>query len=138
MKSMPSQDQRLILIFDGVCNLCNQSVQSLIKLDKQERFHFASLQSDFGLALLAERPELQQVDSVILLEGNIHYQKSDAILRILYHLGGWKRGLYFFRLIHRPLRDRLYDWIARHRYRWFGKRETCMVPTQELRQRFLD
>jgi predicted DCC family thiol-disulfide oxidoreductase YuxK len=128
-----------ILLFDGVCNLCNGSVQLIIRRDPGARFRFASLQSEAGQRYLDElRIDRESVDSVVLIEGDRWYKEGDAALRIARHLGGPWRALGIFRLVPRPLRDRLYRFVARHRYRWFGKREACWLPTPELRQRFLD
>jgi predicted DCC family thiol-disulfide oxidoreductase YuxK len=127
-----------ILLFDGVCNLCNGSVQLIIRRDPEARFRFASLQSEVGQRYLDElRVDRDAVDSVILVEGGRWYKESDAALRIARLLGGPWRALGVFRLLPRPLRNRLYRFIARHRYRWFGKRESCWLPTPELRERFL-
>lgn len=128
-----------VLLFDGVCNLCNGSVQFIIRRDLQARFRFASLQSAVGQRYLDElRVDRQAVDSVILIDGDHWYKEGDAALRVVRILGGPWRALGIFRLMPRPLRDRLYRFIARNRYRWFGKRDSCWLPTPELRERFLD
>ncbi|HEV8582991.1 MAG TPA: thiol-disulfide oxidoreductase DCC family protein [Thermoanaerobaculia bacterium] len=128
-----------VLLFDGVCNLCNGSVQFIIRRDPQARFRFASLQSAVGQLYLEElQVDRQAIDSVILVEGDRWYKESDAALGVVRILGGPWRALGVLRLIPRPLRDRLYRLIARNRYRWFGKREACWLPTPELRERFLD
>ena len=128
-----------IVLFDGVCNLCSGAVQFIIRRDPAGRFRFASLQSPLGEELLARFGIDRGVtDSVILVEGDRWYKESDAALRIARGLGGPWKALGIFRLIPRPLRDAAYRLIARNRYRWFGKRETCWLPTPELRGRFLD
>ncbi|HEX9940420.1 MAG TPA: thiol-disulfide oxidoreductase DCC family protein [Thermoanaerobaculia bacterium] len=128
-----------VVLFDGVCNLCSGSVQFLIRRDPQGRFRFASLQSDAGQRYLDElRIGRQAVDSFILVEDGRWYQESDAALRVARHLPGLWKALVVLRLIPRPLRDRAYRLIARNRYRWFGKKETCWLPTPELRERFLE
>jgi predicted DCC family thiol-disulfide oxidoreductase YuxK len=128
-----------ILLFDGVCNLCNGSVQFIIRRDPEARFRFASLQSAVGQRYLDElRVDRRAVDSVILIEGGRWYKEGDAALRIARLLPGPWKALGVFRLLPRPLRDRLYRLVARNRYRWFGKRESCWLPTPELRGRFLD
>jgi predicted DCC family thiol-disulfide oxidoreductase YuxK len=128
-----------ILLFDGVCNLCNGSVQFIIRRDPKARFRFASLQSEAGQRYLDElRIDRQAVDSVILIEGDRWSKEGDAALRIARLLPGPWKALTVFRLLPRPLRDRLYRLVARNRYRWFGKRESCWLPTPELRGRFLD
>lgn len=127
-----------VVLFDGVCNLCNGSVQFILKRDPQGRFRFASLQSEAGRSLMAKhRLDPDVLSSVVLLEDGRVWQESSAALRIARHLpGGWKL-LRVFAVIPRPIRDAVYRWIARNRYRWFGKTETCWLPTPELRGRFL-
>ncbi len=137
MKGM-GEPSHPIVLFDGVCNLCNGSVQLIIKRDPGARFRFASLQSAVGERLLAElRIDRRGLDSLIVVEEGRWYKESDAVLRIVRILGGPWRALGIFRLIPRPLRDRAYRIVARNRYRWFGRRETCWLPTPELRSRFL-
>jgi predicted DCC family thiol-disulfide oxidoreductase YuxK len=126
-----------LVLFDGVCNLCNRSVQMILRHDPKARFRFASLQSPMGEKLRDDLGIDGEVDSVILVEGGRWYQESDAALRIAHGLGGAWKLFGVFRLVPRPLRDAVYRWIARNRYRWFGKTETCWVPTPELRGRFL-
>lgn len=127
-----------IVLFDGVCNLCNGSIQFLVKRDPQAYFRFASLQSDTGQKLQAALGmDPQALDSVILVEGDRWYKESDAALRIARNLPGAWKLLAAFRIIPRPLRDAAYRLIARNRYRWFGKAEPCWLPTPELRGRFL-
>jgi predicted DCC family thiol-disulfide oxidoreductase YuxK len=127
-----------IVLFDGVCNLCSGAVQFIIRRDPEGRFRFASLQSPLGEELLARfgiDPRL--IDSVILVEGDRWSKESDAALRVARGMSGAWRMLWALRVIPRPLRDGLYRLIARNRYRWFGKQETCWLPTPELRGRFL-
>ncbi len=127
-----------LVLFDGVCNLCNHSVQTILRHDRHARFRFASLQSPLGEKLRGDFGiDREKVDSVILVEGGRWYKESDAALRIAHGLGGPWRLFGVFRLVPRPLRDAAYRLIARNRYRWFGKTETCWVPTPELRGRFL-
>lgn len=128
-----------LLLFDGVCNLCNGAVQWVIRHDPAGRVHFAALQSDTGQRVL-ERAGLsrEELSTVVLHYQNQLYTRSDAALKVLQLLGGAWSILYVFRLIPRSLRDTVYDWIAGNRYRWFGKRENCMIPTPELKSRFLD
>jgi len=136
--AVPADPSAPIVLFDGVCNLCNRSVQTILRHDRQARFRFASLQSPVGERLRVELGiDREKVDSVILVEGGRWYKESDAALRIARGLGGPWKALEIFRLIPRPLRDAAYRLIARNRYRWFGKRETCWLPTPELRGRFL-
>ncbi len=127
-----------ILLFDGVCNLCNASVQWILLHDPQGKFRFAALQSDTGQALL-RRFGLDQAhfDSVVLVEGERIFLRSDAPLEIARHLGGLWKLAYGLKIIPRFLRDAVYNWIARNRYRWFGRREACMLPRPEWKERFL-
>ncbi|MFZ5991520.1 MAG: thiol-disulfide oxidoreductase DCC family protein [Deinococcota bacterium] len=132
---------KTIVLFDGVCNLCNGVVQFILRHDPQERFLFASQQSEAGQRLLAEHgisTAQALAESVVVLEDNRVYLESDAALYILHRLGGVWGWAYIFRWIPRPWRDWVYRWVARHRYRIFGRRESCMVPTPALRSRFLD
>lgn len=126
-----------IILFDGVCNLCNSSVQFVIKHDKKEVFQFSSLQSDFGRQIL-EQNGLSGINlfSLILLDkGNI-YTQSTAVLRIAKKLGGFWSLLYVFIIVPKFLRNGIYNWVARNRYKWFGKQEACWVPTENLKRRF--
>lgn len=126
------------LLFDGVCNLCSGVVQWVIAHDAGARFRFASLQSDAGRALLAEHGlPLDAMDSVVLVDGDRHWLRSDAALELLRRIGGGWALLAALRIVPRPLRDAVYGWVARNRYRWYGRRAECWVPTPELRARFL-
>lgn len=126
-----------IILFDGVCNLCNSSVQFIIKWDPNGYFSFAPLQEEAGKKLLATHHIKTNMDSLILISNNTFYQKSSAALEICRHLqGGWKL-LYAFKLIPRFIRDPLYTYIAKNRYKWFGKKTSCMIPTAENKKRFL-
>jgi predicted DCC family thiol-disulfide oxidoreductase YuxK len=128
-----------IILFDGVCNLCNSSVQFVIKHDKKNVFSFASLQSELGQQLLAGQEQLpEDLDSIVYFDGKKAFIKSRAILRIFRKLGGlWLIAMVFW-LVPRVFRDVIYDWIARKRYVWFGKKEACMIPTPGLKERFID
>jgi predicted DCC family thiol-disulfide oxidoreductase YuxK len=128
-----------IILFDGVCNLCNGAVQYLLKHDKKRAFLFASLQSETGKRILAEHGlPRNQLESIIYVSGNTSLQKSDAILSICKELGGWFKLLTIFSVIPKTIRDSAYDRIATNRYKWFGKQDHCMIPTPELKRRFLD
>lgn len=132
---------KTIVLFDGVCNLCNGTVQFILWHDPDRRFQFASQQSEAGQRLLAQHgisTAQALADSVVVLEGPRVYLESDAALHILYRLGGVWGLLYLFRWVPKPLRDRIYRWIARNRYRLFGRRDSCMVPTPALSSRFLE
>lgn len=127
-----------IIFFDGICNLCNSSVQFIIARDSKKHFRFAPLQSGIARDLLKNKDrESKQTDSIILLDGDNIYKKSTAVLRIARSLdGGWP-VFYGFILIPSFLRNIIYDWIARNRYKWFGKRNTCMVPSNNVIDLFI-
>ncbi|WP_366248259.1 thiol-disulfide oxidoreductase DCC family protein [Terribacillus aidingensis] len=130
-------DSKAIILFDGVCNLCNSSVQFIIKHDKAAYFNFASLQSDFGGQLKETKQIPDNVDSIILVENGKVYMQSSAILRIARNLDGvWKLAAAAL-IIPRPIRDMVYRYVAKNRYRWFGKQDQCMLPSPELKERFL-
>jgi predicted DCC family thiol-disulfide oxidoreductase YuxK len=128
-----------IVLFDGVCNLCNAAVQFIIKRDPGGRIKFASLQSDAGQSLLeANDLSTNQFHSIIFLKGDVIYQESDAVLQIARELNSplaWLSSA--AAVIPRPVRNWIYRWVSRNRYKVFGKREECMVPTPDLRKRFL-
>jgi predicted DCC family thiol-disulfide oxidoreductase YuxK len=129
-----------ILFFDGVCNLCQGAVQFVIRHNKSANVRFASLQSNAGKqAIEAVRQQYGRVpDSLILLENDHYYIESDAALRVAGHFsGGWK-VLYGLRWIPRFIRDFVYRLVAKRRYHWFGKKEECWLPTEELKMRFLE
>ncbi len=127
-----------IILFDGVCNLCNGSVVFAIKRDKNDVFRFAALQSEVGGELTSKfNIDTSKTDSIILIDGENHYVKSSAALRIAKHLsGGWPL-MYGFIIIPKFIRNAVYDYIAKHRYKWYGKKESCMIPTPELQAKFL-
>jgi predicted DCC family thiol-disulfide oxidoreductase YuxK len=128
-----------VILFDGVCNLCNASVNFVIDRDPHAVFRFGALQSEEGRHLLAERGvDEEWLDSIVLIEGDRVYTASDAALRIASRMPFPWSLLRVFRILPRPLRDAVYNWIARNRYRWFGKQESCRVPTPDLRARFID
>lgn len=130
--------EKNIILFDGVCNLCNGAVNFVIKNEKGDRFRFAALQEGVGPELL-DKYDINpaDTDSIVLIENGKAYIKSTAALRIARHLKGLYPLLYFFIIIPVPIRNWVYDWVARNRYRWFGKMESCMIPTPELREKFL-
>jgi len=128
-----------IVFFDGVCNLCNASVQFILKRDPKGYFRFAPLQSKAAREKLRDMPEApSDISSILLLEDGICYTRSSAALRIARRLSGAWPVFYAAILIPRFLRDPIYDFIARHRYRWFGKLESCSLPKPEWRGRFLE
>lgn len=124
-----------IILFDGICNFCDASVQFIMRRDNGA-FKFASLQSDIGQELVT-RHKLQGIDSLVLIEEDKAYTKSTAALRIAKRLKGLWSVLYIGIIIPKPLRDPLYDLFAKNRYRLFGKKDACMLPTKEERARFL-
>jgi len=136
---MPSPAKKIIL-FDGVCNLCNGAIQFIIKRDTKNLFLFTPLQSETGKKLLKERRiDPKSIDSIILIEPNVaYYIKSDAALEIIKDLKTSWRLISIFKVLPIGFRNFVYDFIAKNRYRWFGKKEQCMIPTPELKAKFLD
>ena len=132
-------NNRPIVFFDGECNLCNSSVQFIIRNDKAKRFLFAPLQSDRGKAALSDltKPGTKPPDSVILFDNGKYYIRSSAALRIAKLLGGVWSVFYAGMIIPRFIRDVIYEFVSRNRYKWFGKRNSCMIPTPALLDRFL-
>ncbi len=131
-------DSHPLLLFDGVCNLCNGAVQFIIDHDKRNLFRFASLQSELGQSVLREHdlePEL--LDTVVLIQDGRAYTYSEAALRTAALLDGGYRLLSVFRILPRFLRDGIYRFIARNRYRWFGREEACRLPRPEWQARFV-
>ena len=136
---MNTNTTKPVLYFDGVCNLCNGFVQFIIRHDKQELFLFAPLQSAPGIvASLQVSTAAEKTGSVILLYNGTYYTHSAAALYTFRLLGGGWQVLYAAIIVPRFLRDGIYRFISRNRYRWFGKKEVCMVPTEELRHRFVN
>jgi predicted DCC family thiol-disulfide oxidoreductase YuxK len=128
-----------IILFDGVCNFCNASVQFIIRRDPRQRFRFGALQSEPGQALLKQHGITPTADlqSVVLIENGRLYTHSTAALRIARQLSGAWPLLYGFIIVPRPIRDWVYAFVARNRYRWFGKKEACSIPTPEQRALFI-
>lgn len=127
-----------IVLFDGVCNLCNNSVQFIIKRDSKNRYRFAPIQSPLGLKLLKNcSADFLGNDSFALIENGRLYSQTDAALRIARHLDGFWFLFGIFRIIPPVIRDIFYRLLGRNRYRLFGRRESCMIPTGKLRLRFL-
>ena len=133
-----AQEEKVIL-FDGVCNLCNASVNFVIDRDPDMQFRFASLQSDFGqekLKALGKRTD--EYSSIVLMDGDRVYERSTAALRVARRLKGAWPLLYAFIVIPPSIRNFVYDFIAKNRYRWFGQEDACRLPSPELKARFLD
>lgn len=126
------------ILFDGVCNLCNGFVQFVIQRDPAVRFHFAALQSELGQKILKDHGlDTHEFQTVLLLENGKLYKQSTAALRIARRLkGGWSWA-YGFMVVPGFIRDAVYDFVSKNRYRWFGQQESCMVPTPALKARFL-
>jgi predicted DCC family thiol-disulfide oxidoreductase YuxK len=128
-----------VILFDGVCNLCNAAVNFIIKHDKNEQFSFASLQSDAAKEILLQfTAKKTNLNSVLLIENGNIYDKSTAVLLITRKLPGGFKFLYVFKILPKFIRDAVYNFIANNRYKWFGKKETCMLPTPEIKNRFLE
>jgi len=139
MKIPEQNESKAIVLFDGVCNLCNAAIQTVIKNDKRDYFRFASLQSDIGQSLLNQYhiPAPTEPESIVLIEADKAYQYSGAVLRIARKLSGAYRFLYAFIIVPPFIRNAIYKWIARNRYKWFGKQNECWLPTSALKAKFL-
>lgn len=134
-----SEVQNPVILFDGVCNLCNGSILFILNRDPSGIFRFAPLQSETGKNLLSkfDLPN-DKFDSIILVENNEYYLRSTAALKILQRLGALWKIVYVFMLVPRPVRDYIYDIVARNRYKWYGKRAECMIPSSDIESRFLE
>jgi predicted DCC family thiol-disulfide oxidoreductase YuxK len=133
-----SNNTKSIILFDGLCNFCNASINKIIELDKKNKFKFAAIQSEAGKKLLTEfSTDFSKTDSILLIENKIVLSKSTAVLKIAKQLSGVYKLCYAFIIIPTFMRDLIYDLIARNRYKWFGKKESCMIPTKEVSGKFL-
>lgn len=127
-----------IILFDGVCNLCNSSVDFVIKHDKKNRFLFTSLQSEAGKNILKKYSlPADDLTSFVLVQEGKAYTKSTAALKVLKQLSSFVSIFYLFMVLPKFIRDAMYNRLADNRYKWFGKKEECMIPTPELKARFL-
>ena len=126
-----------IVLFDGICNLCNSSVSLLIKYDTENNLHFAAQQTDSGKRLMKQYGIEGENQSVILISGDKVFYKSDAIIEISKQLKGWPRILKYGHFIPKGIRNVVYDLVAKNRYRIFGKRDFCSIPTPANRHKFL-
>ncbi len=128
-----------IILFDGICNFCNNSVLKIIKYDTKNQFIFASLQSDIGKKITNHLAiDISKIDSIILYEPEVaYYIKSSAALKIMNAFGGLWKTTQLFLVIPKPVRNYIYDFIAKNRYNWFGKKEECIIPSKEIRAKFL-
>lgn len=138
MQKLPKNKK--IILFDGVCNLCNSAVQFIIKRDKKDVFRFVALQSDLGKEIcnyIGINPKT--TDSIILYEpGVAYYYKSEAALKIAAEFHSVYTFLAIFKIFPKGIRDSIYDYVAKNRYKWYGKKESCMIPTPELKAKFLE
>ncbi|MGN7476768.1 thiol-disulfide oxidoreductase DCC family protein [Solibacillus silvestris] len=126
-----------IVLFDGECNFCDASVQFIIMRDRKALFQFASLQSDVGAALLKQYEVPENTDSIVFVEDGKYYTESTAALKIARNLSGLWKLFYAFIVVPKPVRDLVYRRIAKNRYKWFGKKQECLLPSPEQRKRFL-
>ena len=136
MQDLP-KDKKIIL-FDGVCNLCDNSVQFIIKHDKKNIFRFVALQSDLGKEILDYiGVNTKSIDSILLYEPGIaYYYKAEAVFRIAKELDSWHKLVYYLRFLGKSA-NFLYDFVAKNRYKWYGKKESCMMPTPVIQLKFL-
>lgn len=132
-----SEHVKRIILFDGECNFCDKSVQFIIKRDPEAIFSFTSQQGEAGQQMIKKHHAPSSVDSIILIENDTYYLKSSAALRICRHLQGAWKLLFIFILVPYPIRDFFYNILAKNRYKWFGKKDQCTLPTPEMRKRFL-
>jgi predicted DCC family thiol-disulfide oxidoreductase YuxK len=135
---MPAESDNII-VFDGVCNLCASSVKFILRHERDDSLRFAPMQSPAGQRLMRQFGfDPDDVKTFVVIADGTAHVRSDAAIRIARHLRGAWRLLGGVRIVPRPLRDWAYDVVARNRYRWFGRKETCMVPTPDLRARFVE
>lgn len=136
--------QKPIILYDGVCGLCDYTVQFLIKIDKEDKLQFATLQGSYGIETLKKNPELGAMGEGVVFVSNFGQAserasaKSEAIFKALAEIGGWWKLTSLLRVIPVQLRDLVYDFIAHNRYKWFGKYDQCKIPSPEIKARFLD
>ena len=127
-----------LVLFDGVCNFCDETIHKIIKADKDHLFVFTSLQSNFGKEIVKHIGINPKVDSIILYQPNIAYfTESDAALEIAKQLSGFYPLLQIGKVVPKTVRNKIYQYIAKNRYKWYGKKEECMVPSAEVRAKFL-
>lgn len=138
-KQMSDLNPDRVILFDGVCNLCNFWVNLVLRMDRRKKFRFASLQSRWAEKVLQKKyPGILDQDSVVYFENGVVWIKSDAILRISMELFRFRFLFSLFKWIPGKYRDGIYDFIARNRYDWFGKKEVCRIPTEEERDLFYE
>lgn len=131
-------DQQPLILFDGICNFCNSTVTFIIKRNIKTPIHFAALQSEVGQRLLREyKLPVKEMESIVFIDKGKAYVQSTAALRICRYLRGLWPLCYGFIVVPNFIRDAVYNWIAKNRYKWFGVRQECMIPTPEMKTRFL-
>lgn len=131
------KDKKIIL-FDGVCNYCNDKINYIIKNDKQDIFRFVPIQSEKGQEIINYLGINKTTDSIVLYEpGFAYYIKSEAVFKIIKHLSSSAKVLLFFNFIPTSIKNIFYDIIAKNRYKWYGKKESCMIPTEEIKRKFI-
>lgn len=137
MESLPINKK--IILFDGVCNLCSSAVQFIIKHDRKDIFRFVALQSDLGISICKHLGiSFSKMDSIILYDpGTAYFYKSSAIIEIAKNFGGFWKFTPIFRIVPIFISDKIYDYVAKNRYNWYGKKGSCMIPTPELKEKFL-
>ncbi|KMK75016.1 thiol-disulfide oxidoreductase DCC family protein [Alkalihalobacillus pseudalcaliphilus] len=126
-----------IILFDGVCNVCNKFVDFMLKHDKHQFYKFASIQSDIGQQLIKQHKVNRNIDSVIVIEANQAFLHSDAIVKIIPKLSWYWQWARVWKVLPKNIRDSLYRWFAKNRYRFFGQKSSCRLPTKKERERFL-
>ncbi|MBL7702584.1 MAG: thiol-disulfide oxidoreductase DCC family protein [Ferruginibacter sp.] len=132
-------EKQPVILFDGICNFCNSAVNFTIKRNKKANIRFAPLQSEAGQKLLQQyNLPAYDMQSFVFIENGTAYKQSTAALKVCRHLRGIWPLCYGLIIVPRFIRDGIYNWIAKNRYKWFGKKETCMIPTPELKARFLN
>lgn len=133
-KQMPNTEGGII-IYDGLCVVCSKFLKLVFAKDHKMYFKFTSMQSNLGKEIISTNG--LDSNSIIVVENGNVYQRSDAILRICKHLKGWMKFLYYFKFVPKKIRDNVYQFIANRRYKWFGKLDTCEVPSAAFRARLL-
>jgi predicted DCC family thiol-disulfide oxidoreductase YuxK len=136
LKRMNNLDK--IVLFDGVCNFCQSSVQFIIKHESNQELRFASLQSEFGKSIIQQYQIPKDIDSIVFIEHQKAYIKSDAALKISTYFKFPFKLLTIFKIVPTFIRNKVYDYIAKNRYAWFGKQDACMLPNAEIRNRFIE
>jgi predicted DCC family thiol-disulfide oxidoreductase YuxK len=133
-----TEKEHAVILFDGICNFCNDRINFIIRHDKRDYFRYTPMQSETGMKIMKENNlDATSPDSFFLVENGKSYDRSTAALRIVRKLSGAWPLLYFFIIVPKFLRDIGYKIVAKNRYKWWGKKDACMIPTPEVRQKFL-